>query len=109
MLLIFAILIGQATSYMVGQLTFIDLLQHARKELAENFDIRDFHYELLRHGPVPLHYIKYLVEKYVACKKNGTNCEYSRPENSPTSASDERSTLQYELDSHEAINFERYF
>lgn len=94
---------------MVGQLTFIELLEHARKELAGNFNIRDFHYELLRHGSVPLNYIKYQVEKYVACKKNGTACEYVRPRTSPTSVSDESSALQYELDLHEAMNFERYF
>ena len=93
---------------MVGQLTFIDLLQHARKELGKNFNIRDFHYELLRHGSVPLHYIKYQVERYVACKKNGTDCEHSRPKTSPASG-ESSSTLEYEMNLHEMMNFETYF
>ena len=41
--------------------------------------MRDFHYELLRHGSVPLHYIKYQVKKYVACEKDkqSADCKYT--------------------------------
>ena len=60
---------------MIGQLTFIDLLNYTQTELGENFNIRDFHYQVLRHGSVPLHYIKYEIKKYVACKKDNADCQ----------------------------------
>ena len=43
---------GQALSYMVGRLEILDIRAEAEK--AADFDIRDFHDKVLRHGAVPL-------------------------------------------------------
>jgi uncharacterized protein (DUF885 family) len=45
---------GQATAYTVGMVEILKLRQRARASLCEKFDIRDFHDELLRHGPLPM-------------------------------------------------------
>jgi hypothetical protein len=72
--------------------------------------MRDFHYELLRHGSVPLHYIKYQVNRYVACKTNDTDCQYSRTTVSAMlSDSNDVSLSDAELDLHEMVNSERYY
>jgi hypothetical protein len=99
--------LGQASSYKIGQLTFIDLQEYARKQLGTKFNIRDFHYELLRYGSVPLHYIKYQLKKYVACKKNDTDCQYSRTAVS-IMVSDSNG-LDFESDLHEMSNSDRYY
>lgn len=45
---------GQATSYKIGMAEILKLRKQARAALGEGFDIRAFHDELLRHGPLPL-------------------------------------------------------
>jgi uncharacterized protein (DUF885 family) len=45
---------GQALAYKVGQLKISELRTKAKLALADKFDIRDFHDELLKDGPLPL-------------------------------------------------------
>jgi len=45
---------GQATAYLIGKLKIMEMREKARVALGENFDIRDFHDEVLKDGPVPL-------------------------------------------------------
>ena len=45
---------GQALAYKVGQLKISELRAKAKLVLANKFDIRDFHDELLKDGPLPL-------------------------------------------------------
>ena len=45
---------GQALAYKVGQLKISELRAKAKLVLADKFDIRDFHDELLKDGPLPL-------------------------------------------------------
>jgi uncharacterized protein (DUF885 family) len=45
---------GQALSYKLGQLKFLELRERARKELGPKFDIRTFHDEMLNGGVLPL-------------------------------------------------------
>jgi uncharacterized protein (DUF885 family) len=60
---------SQATAYKIGMLKIIELREHAKVELAEKFDIREFHDVVLRNGPVPLNVLAQLVDTYIANKK----------------------------------------
>ncbi len=45
---------GQATAYMIGFLKILELRELAKKTLGEEFDIREFHHQVLKNGAVPL-------------------------------------------------------
>ena len=45
---------GQALAYKLGELKIKELRANAEKKLGDQFDIRLFHDEILRHGAVPL-------------------------------------------------------
>ena len=60
---------SQATAYKIGMLKIIELREHAKVTLGEQFDIREFHDVVLRNGPVPLNVLAQLVDTYIANKK----------------------------------------
>jgi uncharacterized protein (DUF885 family) len=57
---------GQATAYMIGKLKILELRETARKTLGDDFDIRDFHDEILKDGPVPLSILEDKIDRWVA-------------------------------------------
>ena len=67
---------GQATSYMIGQQTIIDLRNGIEKQLGDKFDIKEFHYQLLKQGQSPFHFILSYMESYVKCKLNKSSQPY---------------------------------
>ena len=52
---------GQALAYKIGQLKILELREKAESELGNNFDIKDFHHEVLKRGALPLD----ILEKYI--------------------------------------------
>jgi len=60
---------GQATAYMIGKIRILELRQKAESALGEQFDIREFHDTVLKHGPVPLSVLEDNVMAMVAAKK----------------------------------------
>jgi uncharacterized protein (DUF885 family) len=55
---------GQATSYYLGFLKFLDLRQKAKDALGDKFDLKAFHRVILENGSVPLSILEELVDKY---------------------------------------------
>ena len=60
---------GQATAYMVGKIKILELREWAAEELGEKFDVRGYHDEVLRHGPVPLDILDENIRAWVASRK----------------------------------------
>ena len=60
---------GQATGYKIGMLKILELREHAKKELGDKFDIRQFHDVVLTNGAVSLTTLEELVNNWIAEKK----------------------------------------
>ena len=60
---------GQATAYLVGKLKIMELRENAKAELGEKFDIRGFHDEILKDGPVPMSILEEKIDAWVARTK----------------------------------------
>ncbi len=61
---------GQATAYMIGKLKIMELRQAAMDELGDKFDIRGFHDEILKDGPVPLNILENKIKSWVESQKS---------------------------------------
>ena len=48
---------GAVTSYMIGQITFVNARILMQKSLSARFPLPDFHYYILRQGEIPLEYL----------------------------------------------------
>lgn len=60
---------GQALSYKIGELTIKELRAKAEKDLGSDFDLREFHDQLLKNGSMPLSMLTEVVEQYIAEKQ----------------------------------------
>ena len=60
---------GQASSYMVGKITFLRLRDKARLALGKKFDLRAFHDAVLLAGVMPLAVMERRVDDYIAAAK----------------------------------------
>ncbi|HZX79828.1 MAG TPA: DUF885 domain-containing protein [Lysobacter sp.] len=60
---------GQACSYKIGHLKFVELRERARDALGEGFDIRAFHDLVLGNGAVPLAVLEASVEDWIARRR----------------------------------------
>lgn len=57
---------GQALSYTIGKLKILELRDKALACLGDNFDLRDFHQEILGHGVLPLKLLENVVDQWLA-------------------------------------------
>ncbi len=64
---------GQATAYMIGKLKIMELRAWSQAELGEQFDIRGFHAQVLKDGPVPLNILEQKVKAWVADVQRSAN------------------------------------
>lgn len=60
---------GQALGYKIGQLEILGLRDHAKQELGDRFDIREFHDQVLGAGALPLDVLGRRIRDWVAAKK----------------------------------------
>lgn len=59
---------GQAVSYKMGMMKFVELREKAKRELGDKFDIRDFHDVILESGSMPLPILERLIDEYIQQK-----------------------------------------
>ncbi|MCH8117162.1 MAG: DUF885 domain-containing protein [Proteobacteria bacterium] len=56
---------GQALAYKIGQLKIREIRDHAEERLGERFDVRVFHTEILKDGPMPLAMLEEKLDRWV--------------------------------------------
>jgi len=56
---------GQALSYKIGELTIKRLRKKAEDKLGADFDIREFHFQILKNGAVPLDFLEQQIDAYI--------------------------------------------
>lgn len=56
---------AQALSYKIGELTIKRLRKETEQALGQDFDIREFHNQILRHGSVPLSVLEEQINLYI--------------------------------------------
>ncbi|MGO3299423.1 MAG: DUF885 domain-containing protein [Pseudoalteromonas sp.] len=56
---------AQALSYKIGELTIKRLREETEQALGQDFDIREFHHQILRHGSVPLSVLEEQINLYI--------------------------------------------
>ena len=62
---------GQGTSYLVGEAKLSELREKVSEALEDELDIRDFHYEILGSGPLPLELLSAKIENYITEQLKG--------------------------------------
>lgn len=60
---------GQALSYKIGEQKILALRKLAQKELGDDFDIREFHDQILKDGAMPLTILDEKINRWIAYKK----------------------------------------
>jgi uncharacterized protein (DUF885 family) len=61
---------GQACAYKVGQLKILQLREKAKKELGDDFNIKEFHNVVLKNGAMPMQILEQQVDRYIQSKKS---------------------------------------
>jgi uncharacterized protein (DUF885 family) len=60
---------GQALSYKIGQMKIIELRERARRALGDRFDVRAFHDQILKDGPLPLDMLEEKIDRWIASQR----------------------------------------
>ena len=61
---------GQALAYKIGQLKILQLRERAKMSLGDNFDIREFHNQILNSGSLPLEILERKIDGWIESKSN---------------------------------------
>lgn len=60
---------SQATAYKVGMMKILELREDARAKLGDAFEIREYHDEVVKYGPLPLNVLERKIDLWVASKQ----------------------------------------
>ena len=63
---------GQALAYKVGELKLKELRAHATARLGDDFDVREFHTQVLNDGALPLDVLAAKLERWIVARRGGT-------------------------------------
>ena len=55
----------QACAYKIVMLKILSLREHAKQQLGDQFDLKEFHNVVLKSGAVPLNILEDIVEEYI--------------------------------------------
>ena len=61
---------GQALAYKIGELKIKELRAISENKLGDEFDIKEFHHEVLRHGGIPLYVLEENINSWINQQKN---------------------------------------
>tara|TARA_B100000609_G_scaffold156661_1_gene127931 strand:+ start:1860 stop:3599 length:1740 start_codon:yes stop_codon:yes gene_type:complete len=61
---------GQALAYKIGQLKILELRAKAELKIGDDFDIKEFHDEVLKRGALPLDILEKYINKWIDAKLN---------------------------------------
>ena len=61
---------GQALSYKMGQIKIRELRTLAEMKLGKNFDIREFHNQILNSGSLPLILLEQKIKNWIETQNN---------------------------------------
>tara|TARA_X000000950_G_scaffold232407_1_gene281350 strand:+ start:1640 stop:3421 length:1782 start_codon:yes stop_codon:yes gene_type:complete len=61
---------GQALAYKIGQLKILELRNKAEEMLGDKYDIKDFHYEVLKRGSLPLDLLEFYIDEWINTSLN---------------------------------------
>ncbi|MCA8987555.1 MAG: DUF885 domain-containing protein [Planctomycetaceae bacterium] len=64
---------GQALAYKIGELKIQELRRRSEKALGEEFDIREFHDEVLKHGAVTLEVLERQIDDWIKSKSTANS------------------------------------
>ena len=56
---------GQALAYKIGMLKILEIRRNAEARLGDAFDVREFHAEVLKDGPMPLSMLEAKIDDWV--------------------------------------------
>lgn len=59
---------GQALAYKIGQLKILELKNKSKDMLGDQFDIKDFHHEILKNGALPLQFVEQNINEWIEIK-----------------------------------------
>lgn len=62
---------GQALAYKIGELKIREMRTKAEQALGTQFDIREFHDQVLSQGTVTMSILELMVDRYISTKKSG--------------------------------------
>ncbi len=60
---------SQATAYKIGMLKIIELRAMAKAKLGDKFDLREYHDEILKYGPLPLNVVETKINQWITAKQ----------------------------------------
>jgi len=61
---------AQALAYKAGELTILELKAHARRQLKDHFDPRDFHEQVLATGALPLSVLRGKINRWLTSRRH---------------------------------------